>query len=74
MLKFGFTITVMVINAVVNDPVGMRLRVDINTRDDTDALDDSLFGTTALSANGLNLFRIRLWEHGIVKKQVAIFI
>ena len=75
MLKFGFTISVMVINAVINDPVGVRLWVDIDTRDNTDALDDSLFGTTPLAANGLNLFRVwRPRHNGIVKKQVSVFI
>ena len=74
MLKFGFTIAVIVINTIINDPVGVCFWVDIDTPDKTDALDDALFATAPLSANRFNRFRIEFWQHRIVKKQVSIFI
>ena len=52
----------------------MRLWVDIDTRDNTDALDHPLFATTSLPANRLNRFGIRFRKHRIVKKQGPVFI
>ena len=38
MLEFGFPISVNVIETIVDDPIGVRLGIDINTRHNTDTL------------------------------------
>ena len=42
MLEFGLAISVNVIETIVDNPIGLRLGVDINTCDDTDTFNDTL--------------------------------
>ena len=74
MFKFGFTITILVVNAVINDPIALRLWVDIDARHKTDAVNDALFRTAPLSANSFNLFGVLFRDNRIIKQKVSVFI
>ena len=74
MLQLRLTVSVNVIDAIIYDPIRMRLRMHIDARHDTDTFNDALLRTAPLSANTLGLFRIRFRDDGIVEKQVSIWV
>ena len=60
MVKFAFAIGVFVIDAVVNEPILLRLWIDVNTVNDTDALDDAMGVTTILMVNQFDFMAVIL--------------
>lgn len=60
MVKFAFAIGVFVIDAVVNKPILLRLWIDVNTVNDTDALDDAMGVTTILMVNQFDFMAVIL--------------
>ena len=74
MLKFGFTLSVNIINTVINDPILVRLWGDIDARHKTDAINDALFRTAPLTANRFNRFTLLFRDNLVIKEEVSIFI
>ena len=72
MLEFGFPISVNVIKTVIDDPIRLRLRIDIDAGDNTDTFNDALLRTAPLSANGFNRFSLGFRDHHIVKQEVSV--
>ena len=72
MIQLGFAIAVRIINAVINDPELVDLRIDIHTGYDTYTLDNSMGIATVLMPNQFNIFRKILVNHGIIKNNETI--
>ena len=51
MIQFGFAIALRVINPIVNQPEPILLRIDIDTCDPPDAIDDALGGAALLTTH-----------------------
>ena len=60
MVKFTFAIRIFVIDTVVNESILLRLWVDINTVNDTDALDDAMGIATILTVNQFDFMAVIL--------------
>lgn len=56
MVKFAFAIRIFVIDTVVNEPILLRLWIDVNTVNDTDALDDAMGVATILTVNQFSFY------------------
>ena len=69
---FTLAITFGIIDSIVNQPELIRIRIDIDAADNTNAL-DHLFGiATVLATHQINRERMTFVEHRIVKEYIAI--
>jgi len=72
MIQFGLAISIGIIDPVIDDPKLIRIRVDIDTRDNPDAFDDPVGIAAVLASHQFDLMRIVLVGHGIIEDQKPV--
>ncbi len=72
MIQFGFSITIRIINTVINDPELIGLWIDIHTSHNTNALDNPVRIPAILAPNQFDFARKILIDHGVIKNQEPV--
>ena len=72
MIELGLAIAVRIVNAVINDPMLLRLRINIHAGHHANALDDAMRIATVLAPYQFNLMRKILVNDRIVKHNVSL--
>jgi len=73
MLQLRFSITIWVIDTVINDPELIGLRIDIHTSHNTNAFDDPVRIPAILAPHQFDFVGIILVNHGVIKNQKSIW-
>src|SRR5437763_10795747 len=72
-IEFGFAIALRVVNAIINHPKLVGLRIDINASDHTDAFDDVVSVATILPPHEFDLERVVLIQDRVIKEDKALW-
>jgi hypothetical protein len=67
-----FAVVAWIVNSVINHPEFFEFRVEVNTVDQTNASDDTVFIATELAMNERDFSGMVFIEHGVVKNQVPV--
>jgi hypothetical protein len=72
-IQLSFAIAIRIINAIVNDPELVYLRIDVHTGNDTDALDDLMGIATVLASNQVDVSGKILVNHGVIENNETVW-
>ena len=71
-VEFAFAIARRIIDAIIDDPEAVEVRIDIHTRNHADAFDHAMGIAAILPAHKVNRIGIAFIHHCIIEDEIAL--